>query len=97
LAFLSDAFYWIGTDHPISQALIDSLHVFNDYFVENFHNSLQWQIQKSNTAEQVIQEAQIIDQMHGNNSFKNVFAENHNIRYSAKQLEYLEKRTALFY
>ena len=34
--------------------------------------------------------------MHGSNSFTNVFAENDNMRYSAKQLEYLKKCTALF-
>ena len=34
--------------------------------------------------------------MRGSNSFINTFADNHNIRYSAKQLEYLEKHTALF-
>lgn len=96
LTFLSDVFFWVNTNHPISQALIGSLHVFNDYFVENFHSSLRRQIQESNTADKIIVEAQIIDQMRGKNSFKNVFAENHNIRYSAKQLEYLEKRTALF-
>ncbi|RIB23521.1 hypothetical protein C2G38_2171017 [Gigaspora rosea] len=34
--------------------------------------------------------------MYGNNSFMNMFAESHNIRYSARQLEYLKKRTTLF-
>lgn len=34
--------------------------------------------------------------MHGSNSFTNTFSEDHNIRYSAKQLEYLEKNAALF-
>jgi len=34
--------------------------------------------------------------MCGGNLFTNTFSENHNIRYSAKQLEYLEKSTALF-
>src|SRR6266498_4318334 len=34
--------------------------------------------------------------MRGNNSFTNMFSENHNIRYLAKQLEYLEKWTTLF-
>src|SRR5438128_8251842 len=96
LAFLSDVFYWDSINHPISQVLSDSLQVFNDYYVENFHSSLRRQIQKSNTAEQIIRQARIIDQMRGSNSFVDVFSENHNIRYSAKQLEYLEKRTALF-
>ena len=64
--------------------------------MENFHSSLRRQIQKSNTVEQIIREARIIDQMRGGNSFMNVFSENHNIRYSAKQLEYLEKRTSIF-
>src|SRR5438128_3113153 len=96
LIVLSDVFYWISTNYPISQALIDSLHVFNDYFVENFHSSLRRQIQKSSTPEQIIRQARIVDQMRGSNSFINIFADNHNIRYSAKQLEYLEKHTALF-
>jgi hypothetical protein len=96
LAFLSDVFYWDSINHPISQVLSDSLQVFNDYYVENFHSSLRRRIQKSNTAEQIIRQARIIDQMRGSNSFVDVFSENHNIRYSARQLEYLEKRTALF-
>ena len=54
LAFLSDVFYWASTNHPISQTLTDSLHVFNDCYVENFHSSLRRQIQKSNTTEQII-------------------------------------------
>lgn len=96
LAFLSDVFYWASTNHPISQALTNSLQVFNDYYVENFHSSLRRRIQKSNTVEQIIRQARIIDQMRGGNSFADVFSESHNIRYSAKQLEYLEKRTAIF-
>ena len=55
LAFLSDVFYWSNTNHPISQVLSDFFHVFNDYYVENFHSSLRRQIQKSNTVEQIIQ------------------------------------------
>ncbi|CAG8565699.1 21247_t:CDS:2, partial [Dentiscutata erythropus] len=54
LTFLSDVFFWISTNHSISQALVGSLHVFNDYFVENFHSSLRQQIQESNTADQII-------------------------------------------
>ena len=38
----------------------------------------------------------MIDQMRDGNSFTNTFSEDHNIRYLAKQLEYLEKSTALF-
>ena len=34
--------------------------------------------------------------MRGGNSFTNMFSEDHNIRYLAKQLEYLEKSIALF-
>ena len=84
LAFLSDAFYWSSTNHPISQVLSDFLHVFNDYYVKNFHSSLRRQIQKSNAVEQVIQQARVIDQMRGNNSFTDAFSEDHNIRYLAK-------------
>jgi len=51
LAFLSDIFYWTSTNHPISQVLVDFLHIFNDYYIENFHSSLQRQIQKLNTVE----------------------------------------------
>ncbi len=64
--------------------------------MENFHSSLRRQIQKSNTVEQIIRQARVIDQTRGNNSFTDAFSEDHNIRYSAKQLEYLEKRTVLF-
>ncbi|CAG8659414.1 355_t:CDS:2 [Ambispora gerdemannii] len=60
--------------------------------VENFRSSLRHQIQKFNTAEQIIRQARTVDQM------RDTFVDfsDHNIRYSAKQLEYLEKRTALF-
>ncbi len=34
--------------------------------------------------------------MRNDNSFTNMFSENYKIRYLAKQLEYFEKRTALF-
>jgi hypothetical protein len=96
LAFLSDVFYWASTKHPISQVLSNSLQMFNDYYVENFHSSLRRRIQNSSTAKQIIQEARIIDQMRDTNRFRETFSQGHNIRYSAKQLEYLEKRTAIF-
>jgi len=96
LSFLSDAFYWIDTNHQMAKALADSLHIFNDYYVENFHSSLRRQIQKSSTPQQIIKQAKIIDQMRNSNTFTEVFSESHNIRYTAKQLEYLEKRTAIF-
>ncbi|SRR6266542_1873321 len=87
LAFLSDIFYWTSTNHPISRVLINFLHVFNDYYIENFHSSLWWQIQKSNTVEQIIRQVRVTDQMRDDTFFTNMFAENHNIRYSAKQLK----------
>src|SRR6266540_1536882 len=34
--------------------------------------------------------------MRDSTSFTDIFAKNHNIRYSAKQLEYLEKQTVIF-
>ena len=84
LIFLSDIFFWSNTNHLISQVLSDSLYVFNDYYVKNFHSSFQWQIQKSNTADQIIQQARVIDQMRSGNLFTNTFSEDHNIRYLAK-------------
>ncbi len=41
LVFLSDIFFWSNTNHPISQVFSDSLRVFNDYYVKNFHSSLR--------------------------------------------------------
>ena len=67
-----------------------------NYYVENFHSSLRRQIQTSNTAEQIIRQAKMIDQMRNRNAFTETFSENHNIRYTPKKLEYLEKRTAIF-
>ncbi|CAG8635773.1 19730_t:CDS:2 [Dentiscutata erythropus] len=34
-------FYWDSINHPIAQTLANSLYVFNDYFVENFHSSIR--------------------------------------------------------
>ncbi|RIB21464.1 hypothetical protein C2G38_2176506 [Gigaspora rosea] len=55
LMFLSDVFYWFSTNHPIMQILTDSIHVFNDYYVENFHSSLRQQIQESNMVDQQLE------------------------------------------
>ena len=40
LAFFSDVFYWFNTHHPMAQVIEQNLHLFNDYYVENFHSSL---------------------------------------------------------
>ena len=40
LAFLSDVFYWQSIKHPIAETLKNFIHIFNDYYVENFHSSI---------------------------------------------------------
>jgi hypothetical protein len=40
LAFLSDIFYWQNIKHPIAKTFKTSLHIFNDYYVKNFHSSI---------------------------------------------------------
>src|ERR1700722_17608718 len=94
LAFLSDVFYWQNTKHPIAETLKTSLHIFNDYYVENFHSSIRHQTNNSNTAQQIIHQAKVIDQMRSKNSFTETFSSDHNIIYTEKQLEFLEKKTA---
>ncbi|PKY41295.1 hypothetical protein RhiirA4_454836 [Rhizophagus irregularis] len=39
----------------------DNLPIFNDYFIENFHSSIRNQTAESNSAQQIIQKAKIID------------------------------------
>jgi hypothetical protein len=78
------------------ETLKNSLHLFNDYYVENFHSSIRHQTNSFNTAQQIIHQAKIIDQMRGESSFTRTFSKNHNIVYTKKQLEFLEKKTAIF-
>jgi hypothetical protein len=96
LAFLSDIFYWQNIKHLIAETLKTSLHTFNDYYVENFHNSIRCQTNNFNTAQQIINQTKIIDYTRGKNSFAEIFSKNHNIVYTKKQLEFLEKKTAIF-
>src|SRR6185369_6462405 len=98
LAFFSDVFYWFTTHHPMASIIEQNFHLFNDYYVENFHSSLRLQTNKSNSSEQIITQAKIIDQTrgNGNNQFKEVFSESHNIIYTEKELEFMKKRAAIF-
>jgi len=96
LAFLSDIFYWQKNKHPIAETLKTSLHIVNDYYVENFHSSIRHQTNSFNTAQQIIYQAKVIDQTRGRNSFTETFSNNHNIIYTEKQLTFLEKKTAMF-
>ena len=96
--FLSDVFYWTSTKHPIINILKDNLPIFNDYFVENFHSSLRYQIAESNSELQIIQKAKVIDvERNNNSSFENSFV---NLRNPAKsqinKLKTLEKKVSLF-
>jgi len=98
LMFLSDVFYWTSTKHPIINILKDNLPIFNDYFVENFHSSLRYQIAESNSELQIIQKAKVIDvERNNNSSFENSFV---NLRNPAKsqinKLKTLEKKVSLF-
>src|SRR6266498_3094371 len=61
LAFLSDVFYWQNINHPIVETLETFLHIFNDYYVENFHSSIRYQTNSFNTAQQIINQAKVID------------------------------------
>jgi len=96
LAFFSDVFYWFNTQHPMAQVIEQNLHLFNDYYVENFHSSLRLQTNEFNSPDQIIQQAKNIDQARGNNTFKETFSEPHNIIYTERELEFMKKRTAAF-
>ena len=71
--------------------------IFNDYFVENFHSSIRNQTAESNSTQQIIQRAKIIDSERTNNlSFKEAFVDSRNPTISHAKLDYLEKKTSLF-
>src|ERR1043165_3911285 len=78
-AFLSNVFYWQNTKHPMAETLKTSLHIFNDYYVENFHSTIRRQTSSFNTAQQIIHQAKAIDQARGKSSFNENFSNNHNI------------------
>ncbi|PKY59821.1 hypothetical protein RhiirA4_482907 [Rhizophagus irregularis] len=97
LIFLSDIFYWTSNNHPIIDILKNHLPIFNDYFVENFHSSIRNQTAESNSIQQIIQKAKIIDAERTNNlSFKEAFINLRNPTTSKTKLDYLEKKTSLF-
>ncbi|UZO15892.1 uncharacterized protein OCT59_007302 [Rhizophagus irregularis] len=97
LMFLSDVFYWTSKNHPIINILKNNLPIFNDYFVENFHNSLRHQTAESNSELQIIQKAKIIDAERNNNPFKNSFVNLRNpAKSQIKELKSLEKKVSLF-
>jgi hypothetical protein len=96
LAFFSDVFYWFTTHHPMAHTIEQNIHLFNDYYVENFHSSLRLQTNASNSAEQIIRQAKIIDQSRGSNIFKENFSDSHNITYNEKELEFMKKRVAVY-
>jgi len=97
LAFLSDVFYWQNTKHLIAETLKTSLHIVNDYYVENFHSSIRNQTNSFNTAQQIIYQAKVIDQTRGKNSFTETFSNNHNIIYTEKHLRFLERKLQFFF
>jgi hypothetical protein len=96
LAFLSDVFYWQNIKHPIAETLKTSLHIFNDYYVENFHSSIRHQTNSFNTSQQIIHQAKAIDQVCSKSFFNENFSNNYNVIYTVRQLEFLEKKTAIF-
>ena len=97
LIFLSDIFYWTSNNHPIIDILKNNLPIFNDYFVENFHSSIRNQTAESNSIQQIIQRAKIIDAERTSNlSFKEAFVNSRNPTTSHAKLDYLEKKTSLF-
>ncbi|RGB25884.1 hypothetical protein C1646_675236 [Rhizophagus diaphanus] len=97
LMFLSDVFYWTSNNHPIINVLKNNLPIFNDYFVENFHSSIRNQTAESNSIQQIIQKAKVIDAERTNRfSFKEAFVNSKNPTISHIKLEYLEKKTSLF-
>ncbi|PKC56615.1 hypothetical protein RhiirA1_473746 [Rhizophagus irregularis] len=93
LIFLSDVFYWTSNNHPIINILKNNLPIFNDYFVENFHSSIRNQTAESNSIQQIIQKAKIIDAERTNNF---CFVNSRNPIISHTKLDYLEKKTSLF-
>ncbi|RIA96605.1 hypothetical protein C1645_815121 [Glomus cerebriforme] len=55
--------------HSIVETFKTSLHIFNDYYVKNFHSSIRHQTNSFNTALQIIHQAKVIDQTYDKNSF----------------------------
>jgi hypothetical protein len=96
LIFLSDVFYWTLNEHPMLDILKNNLPIFNDYFVENFHSSLRYQTIESNSENQIIQTAKIIDLERNNNSFKEIYVNSKNSDISKVKLISLEKKVSLF-
>ena len=68
----------------MAQVIEQNLHLFNDYYVENFYSSLRLQINESSSRENIIRQAKNIDQKRGNNKFKENFSDTHNITYTGK-------------
>ena len=96
LAFFSDVFYWFTTHHPMAHTIEQNIHLFNDYYVENFHSSIRLQTNASNSAEQIIRQAKIVDQTRGSNIFKENFSDSHNITFSETELDFMKKRAAIY-
>ncbi|PKY28197.1 hypothetical protein RhiirB3_480441 [Rhizophagus irregularis] len=96
LIFLSDVFYWTLNEHPIIDILKNYLPIFNDYFVENFHSSLRYQTVESNSDNQIIQKAKIIDIERNDKGFKEAFINTRNTNISKVKLISLEKKVSLF-
>ena len=72
--------------------------IFNDYFVENFHSSIRNQTAESNSIQQIIQKAKIIDAERTNNfSFKEAFINSRNPIISHTKLDYLEKKDFIIF
>ncbi|CAJ0907840.1 10112_t:CDS:2 [Entrophospora sp. SA101] len=66
LAFFSDVFYWFTTHHPMASIIEQNFHLFNDYYVENFHSSLHLQTNKSNSSEAAIFLLELLMRMFNN-------------------------------
>jgi hypothetical protein len=95
LAFFSDYLYWKQIQHPMATALEEHLPIFNEYFVENFHSKLRMHTQSHFTASQIIREAKIIDEK-AYNTFTKTFESTRKSVYNPQQLDYLEKKVAIF-
>ena len=87
---------FIGSVHITlwHKVIEQNLHLFNDYYVENFHSSLCLQTNESSSSENIIRQAKNIDQKHGNNKFKENFSDTHNITYTEKELDFMKKKAS---
>ncbi|RIB03010.1 hypothetical protein C2G38_2226275 [Gigaspora rosea] len=96
LMFFSDIFYWIETNHPIINFIINHLATLSDSPVEIFHSIIRRCTSKSSTGEQLRIAAHTAYQQCHNNDFQQQFVRSEKYPYSPKQLRMLSQKCAIY-